>query len=185
MIDANVKQLLRNLDERLTLVEQFLPTLATKADLAPLATKAEIAELATKAEIAQLATKAELAQLATKAELHAVAAAAKADLAAAVAQLATKAELLAVAATAKADLAAAVAPLATKAELREEGEKTRRHMDVVAEHITAQMAMLYESHTRHTERLDGHETRIQAAEAGQGDLDLRIGALEHKSRRSR
>lgn len=152
MIDANVKQLLRNLDERLTLVEQFLPTLATKADLAPLATKAEIAELATKAEIAQLATKA---------------------------------ELLAVAATAKADLAAAVAPLATKAELREEGEKTRRHMDVVAEHITAQMAMLYESHTRHTERLDGHETRIQAAEAGQGDLDLRIGALEHKSRRSR
>ena len=152
MIDADVKQLVKNLDERLTRVEQFLPTLATKVDLAPLATKAAIALLATKAEVALLPTKA---------ELHAVAAAAKAD------------------------LDAAVAVLATKAELREEGEKTRRHMDVVAEHITAQMAMLYESHTRHTERLDGHDARIHAVETTQVDLDLRVGALARKPRRPR
>jgi hypothetical protein len=132
MIDEDVKEHLEILDARLARVEQFLPTLATKAEGALLATKAEVALLATKAE-----------------------------------------------------LAAAIASLATRAELREEGEKTRRHMDVVAEHITAQMAMLYESHTRHTERLDGHDTRIQATEAGQGGLDLRVGALERTLRRSR
>jgi hypothetical protein len=154
MIDDDVKEHLENINVGLARVEQFLPTLATKAEVALLATKAELVHLATKAEVALLATKAELA--------------------AAIAPLATKAEL-----------AAAVAPLATKAELHEEGEMTRRHMDVVAEHITAQMAMLYESHTRHTERLDSHETRLQAAEAGHGDLDLRVGALERKSRRSR
>jgi hypothetical protein len=107
-----------------------------------------------------LATKQDLTLLATKAE---------------VALLATKAEL-----------EAAVANLATKHELREEGEKTRRHMDVIAEHLIGQMAMLYESHTRHTERLDGHDERLQAVEIKHDGLDQRVQALERtRSRRPR
>jgi hypothetical protein len=55
-------QLLKNIDHRLANVEQILPALATKAELAaaiaPLATKAELA-----AAIAPLATRAELAEL--------------------------------------------------------------------------------------------------------------------------
>jgi hypothetical protein len=70
MIDEH----LENIDRRLTRIEQILPSLATKAEIATLATKAEIATLATKAELA-----AAVALLATKAEL-----------AAAVAPLATK-----------------------------------------------------------------------------------------------
>lgn len=76
-----MQTMLRNLDHRTTRLEQFLPTLATKDDLAAvaLAAKAElaaaIAPLATKAElaaaIAPLATKAEIATLATKTELAA------------------------------------------------------------------------------------------------------------------
>ena len=155
MIDDDVKQQFKNLDDRLSRVEQILPTLATKTDLTALATKAEVALLATKAEVALLATKAELA--------------------AAIAPLATKAEL-----------AAAIAPLATRAELREDGEKTRRHMDVIAEHLIGQMAMRYESHTRHTERLDGHDERLQAVEIKHDGLDQRVQALERtRSRRPR
>lgn len=146
MIDDDVKQQFKNLDERLSRVEQILPTLATKTDLTALATKAEIALLATKTELA-----------------------------AAVAVLATKAEL-----------EAAVANLATKYELREEGEKTRRHMDVIAEHLIGQMAMLYESHTRHTERLDGHDAQLQSIDVRHSGLDQRVQALEHlRTRRPR
>ena len=73
MDPMEAENLLKKLDRRLQNVEQILPTLATKAELAaaiaPLATKAELA-----AAIAPLATKAELAAaiapLATKAELH-------------------------------------------------------------------------------------------------------------------
>jgi hypothetical protein len=61
MIDEH----LENIDRRITRIEQILPSLATKAELAaavaPLATKAEIATLATKAELA-----AAVAPLATK-----------------------------------------------------------------------------------------------------------------------
>ena len=142
MIDDDVREQFKNLNERLSGVEQILPTLATKQDLTLLATKAEIALLATTAEVALLATKAELE--------------------------------------------AAVANLATKHELREEGEKTRRHMDVIAEHLIEQMAMLYESHTRHTERLDGHDERLQAVEIKHDGLDQRVQALERtRSRRPR
>ena len=146
MIDDDVREQLKSLNDRFARVEQILPTLATKTDLTALATKAEIALLATKAELA-----------------------------AAIAPLATKAEL-----------AAAIAPLATRAELREEGEKTRRHMDVIAEHLIGQMAMLYESHTRHTERLDGHDAQLQSIDVRHSGLDQRVQALEHlRTRRPR
>ena len=73
MEQQSIEGVVKNVNERVTRVEQILPTLATKADLdaaiAPLATKAELA-----AAIAPLATKAELAAaiapLATKAEMR-------------------------------------------------------------------------------------------------------------------
>ena len=90
--------------------------------LPTLATKDDLKTLATKDELKTLATKDELETLATKAELQA-----------AIATLATKAELQ-----------AAVASLATKEELREEGERSRRHMDVVAESLRSDIQLIAE-----------------------------------------
>jgi len=60
--------------------------------------------------------------------------------------LATKEELrLAIAALAtKEELRLAIAPLATKEELREEGERLRRHMDVVGEALRSDIQLLAE-----------------------------------------
>ncbi len=71
-----LEQVVRNIDMRLTHVEQILPTLATKAELteavAPLATKVELAEaiapLATTVELHEAIAKA-IAPLATRAEM--------------------------------------------------------------------------------------------------------------------
>jgi hypothetical protein len=71
-----------------------------------------------------------LPTLATRDELHAA-------IAAAVAPLATKEEL-------RLAIAAAVAPLATKEELREEGERSRRHMDIVGEALRSDIQLLAE-----------------------------------------
>ena len=69
-----------------------------------------------------------------------------AALAAAVAALATKEDLkLAVAPLAtKEELRLAIAPLATKEELREEGERSRRHMDIVGEALRSDIQLLAE-----------------------------------------
>jgi hypothetical protein len=80
-----------------------------------------------------------LPTLATKKELRDAIAplATKDELAAAIALLATKAEL-----------AAAIAPLATKEEMRleirEEGERSRRHMDIIGEALRADIQLLAE-----------------------------------------
>jgi len=76
MASPRLAQVVRNVDRRLARVEQILPTLATRAELAPLATRAELkheiaeatAPLATKAELGE-AIAAATAPLATKAEL--------------------------------------------------------------------------------------------------------------------
>jgi hypothetical protein len=202
----------KNTERRLTAVEQILPTLATKTDLAaavddlgteiqtataPLATRAEVraeiqtatAPLATKAEvrteiqaaIAPLATKAEvraeiqaaIAPLATKAEV-------RAEIQAAIAPLATKIEV-------RAEIQTAIAPLATQAEvaavktelyaaIRAEGVETRRHFDVVAEGMHADVRMLAEGivavqarcDTRHHDvmgTLHEHDRRLTRLEA--------------------
>ena len=80
-----------------------------------------------------------LPTLATRDELHAA-------IAAAVAPLATKEELhLAIAPLAtKEELRLAIAPLATKKELREEGERLRRHMDIVGEALRSDIQLLAE-----------------------------------------
>ena len=111
----------RNIDRRLTRVEQILPTLTTKTELAN-----------------------------------------------AVAQLATKAEL-----------AAAIAPLATKVELteavREEGERTRRYFDVVAERLEGHIQLLAEGQVALRERMD---EQFAGVRGDIGQLDRRVTRLE-------
>ena len=132
MAERVLEKRVENLEHRVATVEQILPTLATKADLAELrnATKADLAELriATKADLVELRTamKADLAELRTE----------------------TKADLAELRTETKADLQAAIAPLATKAEVRAEikaeGEQTRRHFDVVAEGIRSDVRLIAE-----------------------------------------
>lgn len=110
-----MEKLLRSLDRRLTNVEQYLPGLATKAELA--------------AAIAPLATKAELA--------------------------------------------AAIAPLATKAEMREEGERTRRHVDVVAESLRQDIRRIAEAQAASDVKIDALA------------LELRRGLANHERRLTR
>ena len=67
MADDQVLELVKNVDARLTRVEQFLPTLATREEMHA-AIQEAIAPLATRAELG-----AAIAPLATRAELHAMA----------------------------------------------------------------------------------------------------------------
>lgn len=146
MAQETMERRVQDLEGRLTTAEQFLPTLATRAQ-----TKADI--------------EAAAAPLATKAELEA-----------AVAPLATRDE---VRAEIQAAIEAAIAPLATKAEVRAEiqaeGIETRRHFDVVAEGMHADIRMLAEGvvttqarcDTRHrdvTGTLTQHDRRITRVE---------------------
>ncbi len=106
---------IENINTTLDRVEQFLPTLATRAELqtaiAPLATRAElqaaIAPLGTRDEMRE-AIQAAIAPLATREELHTA-------------------------------IQAAIAPLATRKELygaiKEEGERSRRYTDVLIEDL--------------------------------------------------
>lgn len=117
--------------------------------LPTLATKDELKTLATKKDLEALATKKELEALATKKDLE---------------TLATKAELT-----------AAIAPLVTREEMhaaiREEGERTRRHFDVVAERMHDEVKLSLEGHQRLSERVDDLERTTSA-------LDRRVGLLE-------
>jgi hypothetical protein len=65
MAEEQLVELVKNVDARLTRVEQFLPTLATREELHT-AIQAAIAPLATRAEL-----QAAIAPLATQEELHA------------------------------------------------------------------------------------------------------------------
>lgn len=120
-----LEQVVKNIDRRLSRIEQILPTLATKGEISTLATKAELSTLATKADLSTLATKAEISTLATKAEIS---------------TLATKAE---------------ISRLATKAELREEGERTRQQFNAVAERIEAHVRLVAEGHVTLERKLEG------------------------------
>jgi hypothetical protein len=139
MDSAMIDEHLENIDRRLTKLEQILPALATKEELRlviePLATKEElrraIEPLATKEELRRaiepLATKEELRlaiePLATKEDLKAYA---------------TKEDLKAYAT--KEDLKA----YATKYDLREEGERSRRHMEVLTESLRGDIHLIAE-----------------------------------------
>jgi hypothetical protein len=112
-----LEQVVRNIDARLARVEQILPALATKAELAE-----------------------------------------------AVAPLATKAEL-----------AAAVAPLASRSEVREEGERTRRYFDVVAERLEGQIRLLADGQVA---LRDSMNEQFQEVRADIALLDRRVMRLE-------
>ena len=154
-----LEQVVKNVHERLGRIEQILPTLATRAEL-----QAAVAPLATKVELREAIAVA-VAPLATKVELQEA-------IAVAVAPLATKVEL-------REAIAVAIAPLATKAELREdireEGERTRRHFDVVAERLEDQIQLLAEGQVALGERVEGLRTELKADIA---QLDRRVMRLE-------
>jgi hypothetical protein len=59
---TEMEDVLKNLDRRLTNVEQMLPTLATKDDLNAFATKEDLKVFATKEDLKAFATKEELKQ---------------------------------------------------------------------------------------------------------------------------
>ncbi len=115
MTPTEMETLLRNIDARTTRIEQILPTLATRNELA-----AAMATLATKEELARLAamaaTKEALAQLEAK--------------------VATKEDL--------AQLTARVAELPTRAEMKEGLDEARRHALVLNEAVRDDIRLLAE-----------------------------------------
>ena len=166
MTHPTVEQRVEYLEGRVTIVEQILPTLATKADMADLKTelKADMADLKTelKADMADLKTefKADIANLKTE----------------------FKADLAELKAATRADLDAAIAPLATKAEVKADGETTRRHFDVVAEGLRSDVALLATAVSTFTSTLDRSiaENRSQHATfiAALDNHEVRLTALE-------
>jgi hypothetical protein len=136
MDDAMIATHLENLDRRLARVEQILPSLATKEDLRSLATKEELRSLATKDELLSLATKEDLRLLATKEDLRLLAT--KEDLR----LLATKEEVLLTKEEFHLELANQSTDL--RREIREEGERSRRHMDVLIEGQRGDIQLLAE-----------------------------------------
>jgi uncharacterized coiled-coil DUF342 family protein len=165
MVQRSAEHGVKNIERRLTAVEQILPTLATKTDL-----EAAVYDLRTEIQAA-------IAPLATKADV-------RAEIQAAIAPLAIKAEVTAVKAevsAVKAEVAALNTEVtAVKAELyaaiRTEGIETRRHFDVVAEGMHADIRMLAEGivaaqarcDTRHHDvmgTLNEHDRRLTQLEA--------------------
>jgi hypothetical protein len=72
MTITEMEEVLKNLDGRLTNVEQILPTLATRGDLKVLATKEDLKAYATREEItATFATKDEMKELFAESKRHA------------------------------------------------------------------------------------------------------------------
>jgi hypothetical protein len=121
--------------------------------LPTLVTKEELREelrgLATKDDLKQLATKDELKKLATKDELK---------------KLATKEELKKLATKAE-----------VKAEIMEEGRRTRRHFDVVAERLEGHIRLLAEGQEALREQMD---RRFDDVTAQLKQHDRRITRIE-------
>jgi hypothetical protein len=79
----------------------------------------------------------------------------------------------------KEDVRVAIAPLATRAEmheaLREEGERTRRHFDIVAEDLRSHIRLIAEGQIGLQQRMDDLRTDLKADIA---QLDRRVMRLE-------
>jgi hypothetical protein len=108
----------------------------------------------------------------------------KEELQAAIARLATKEELQAAIAplVTKEELRAAIEPLATKAGMREEGERTRRHFDVVAESLRDDIRIIAEGQVALARRVDDVHVQLKRDIAG---LDKRVTRLEASEKRRR
>ena len=151
MEQPELQTVVENLDGRVARIEQILPTLVTKEDL-----KLALAPLPTREEMREAIRKA-VEPLPTRDEMHE---AINTAIQKAVQPLATRSEL---------------APLATKAEVREEGERTRRHFDVVAESLKGDIQLIAEGQVHLQQRFDNLRTEPKTDIAG---LDRRLMRLE-------
>jgi hypothetical protein len=99
--------------------------------------------------------------------------------------LATKEELRETVAglATKEELREAVARLATKEELREEGERTRRHFDVVAERMRDDIRLVAEGHLATEAKFDRHRLEHLALERRVTTLEIAGLAKRHPRRR--
>ena len=68
--------------------------------------------------------------------------------------------------------------LATKSDVQEEGIATRRHFDIVAERMKADIALIAEGHKATTDNVVALSVRVDGLEARQERLDVRQLALE-------
>lgn len=64
-----------------------------------------------------------------------------------------------------------------------EGERTRRHFDVVAEDLKGQIKLIAEGHSALTDHINDVKGGIESLEAGQSQLDLRMLSLESRQGR--
>ncbi len=163
MDPMEAENLLKKIDRRLQTVEQILPTQPSRVEM-----EQAIAPLATKQEL-----QAAVAQLATKEELRA-----------AVAQLATKEELRAATEELRAELQAEIAPLATRAEVREEGERTRRHFDVVAESLRDGIRLVAESQAALQAEVRRNRKDLEAALKNHEKRIVRLEASDARRRKA-
>ena len=129
MTVTEMEEVLKNLDRRLSNVEQILPTLATKEGLNVFATKEDLKAFATKEDLKAFATKEDLKAFATKEDLKAFAT--KEDLKA----FATREDLKAFAT--KVDLT-----FATKAEMRELFSEAKRHASMLFEQTQEKLEII-------------------------------------------
>jgi hypothetical protein len=163
MMDGlTLEDVVKKFDLRFDRIEQFLPTLATKAELqaatAPLATKVELQE-------GLDSVKTELrAELATKADLRAATEATKADLQEGLDSV--KTEL-------RADW---------RADIRAESVETRRYMKILHEEVLDHIRLVCEG----LGVLDARDARQHADRLkAEARLDVRVMALEAGRRRRR
>jgi hypothetical protein len=138
MDDAMIATHLRNLDRRLARLDQILPSLATKEDLPSLATKEDLRSLATKEDLRSLATKGDLRSLATKEDLRLLATKEELRL------LASKEELRSLATKEELRLGLAEQSAELRREIRDEGEQSRRYMDLLIEGQRGDIQLLAE-----------------------------------------
>ena len=157
MDQIEIEALVKNIDGRTKRIEQILPTLATKDDLKPFATKDDLKPFATKDDLKAFPTKDDLKAFATKDDLKPFVTKYDAK------RFATKDDLK---------------PFATKDDVREEGERTRRHFDMVASAMKAEIAVIAEGHKATKEHV---EEQLAETGARLRSHDKRIMKLESKS----
>ena len=78
---------------------------------------------------------------------------------------------------------------ATKEELREglreEGERSRRYVTMIAEELRDTVNRALDGNIGHTQRLDEHGGRLDGHDASIGAVDVRVTAIERTPRRGR
>jgi hypothetical protein len=150
---------IKNIANRTERIEQILPTLPTKADLEAIADRTKRIEqilptLATKEDLKAFATKEDLKAYATKEDLKAYAT--------------------------KEDLKAYPTRNEVKTMIQEDGERTRRHFDVVAEEIKTSVEKIAEGHGVLGARIEGVRAELKTDLAKH---EKRITRLEVDRRR--